>query len=97
MLVTTGVMDQQPTIAGFLGRAVEEKFHVVPLAMTVLPCIPLVFESLKDMIHPEVGPIQFSEGVKEGYFHVNLSPNQDFRNGQEFHAVNTENDELGSV
>lgn len=90
-------MEQQPTITGYLGRAVEEKFHMVPLAVAVLPCVPLVVDGLKNKVHPEVGPIQFSEGVKEGFFVVNLSLNQDFSLGPEFQEAYNANDELGKV
>ncbi|KAI7875932.1 uncharacterized protein EV154DRAFT_569371 [Mucor mucedo] len=44
----------------------------------------LVCNSLKRMVHPEVGPTQLSEGVKEGYFLVNLSAVQNFHIGPEF-------------
>lgn len=94
LLIVTGVMDQQPIVAGYLGRVIEEKFHIAPHSISVLPCIPLVRDGLKDMVHPEIGPINFSEGVKEGYSVVNLSLNQDFNLGPEFADANR-NDELG--
>ena len=84
MMIATGPMKQLPSITGFLGRSVEEKFHITPLALQVIPCIPLVSEKLKDIVHPEVGPIVLGEGVKEGYFFVNLSLNQNFEDGVDF-------------
>ncbi|KAI8326742.1 hypothetical protein EDC96DRAFT_453851 [Choanephora cucurbitarum] len=89
MVIATGPMRQMPSVIGFLGRAVEEKFHITPLALQVIPCIPLVTEKLKDMVHPEVGPTVLGEGVKEGYFFVNLSLNQNFDNGAEFFGMDT--------
>ncbi|KAI9364548.1 hypothetical protein BD770DRAFT_417756 [Pilaira anomala] len=97
LLVATGSMKQQPTVSGFLGRAVEEKFHLNLLSIRVMPCIPLVSETLKTMVHPDIGPVQLTKGVREGYFYVNLSLNQNFENGPEFHASNAEEDELGIV
>lgn len=96
LMVATGTMDQQPIVSGFLGRAVEEKFHLAVIALRILPCIPLVSETLKDMVHPDIGPLQLSEGVREGYFSVNLSLNQNFENGPEFFASDTVNEELGN-
>ncbi|OBZ82263.1 hypothetical protein A0J61_09689 [Choanephora cucurbitarum] len=87
----TGPMKQMPSVTGFLGRAMEEKFHITPLALQVIPCIPLVTEKLKDMVHPEVGPTVLEEGVKEGYFFVNLSLNQNFDDGAEFFGIDTNN------
>ncbi|KAG0747181.1 hypothetical protein G6F22_006657 [Rhizopus arrhizus] len=69
ILLATGVMKQQPTVRAVLGRVVEEKFHMQAIAMTVKPGISLVSERLREMIHPEVAPIQLGEGVKEGYFY----------------------------
>jgi hypothetical protein len=97
LLITTGVMNQQPTVTGFLGTAVEEKFHLIPLSLSVLPCVPLISIGLKDMVHPDIGPIQLSEGDKEGYFRVNLSTNQDFSNGPEYFGIYNENDDFGNI
>lgn len=97
LMVATGNMDQQPTVSGFLGRAVEEKFHLAVIALRIMPCIPLVTETLKDMVHPDIGPVQITKGVREGYFYVNLSLNQDFTNGPEFYASNTVDEELGKI
>ncbi|EIE76878.1 hypothetical protein RO3G_01582 [Rhizopus delemar RA 99-880] len=85
ILLATGAMKQQPTIRAFLGRVVEEKFHMQALAMTIIPGISLVPERLREMIHPEVAPIQLGDGAKEEYFYVNLSMNQNFSNGPEFY------------
>ncbi|KAI7889657.1 uncharacterized protein EV154DRAFT_482978 [Mucor mucedo] len=93
-MVATGNMDQQPTVSGFLGRVVEEKFHLAVIALRIMPCIPLVTETLKDMVHPAIGPVQITKGFREGYFYVNLSLNQDFTNGPEFYASNTVDEEL---
>lgn len=97
LLVATGSMDQQPTISGFLGRAVEEKFHLAVITLQVMPCIPLVSENLKNMVHPSIGPVYLSRGVREGYFYVNMSLNQNFENGPEFHASHAEDEELGNT
>lgn len=95
ILLATGVMKQQPTVRAFLGRIVEEKFHMQALALTIIPGISLVPERLRDMVHPEVSPIQLANGVKEGYFYVNLSMNQDFTNGPEFYENTANEEELG--
>lgn len=97
LLVATGYMQQLSITSGFLGRAVEEKFHLSAIAIQVLPCIPLISKSLKGMIHPEIGPLNLSEGVREGYFYVNLSLKQNFSNGPEFFASNAEEEELGNL
>ena len=44
----------------------------------------MVLEKLKDMVHPEVGLTVLGEGVKEGYFFVSLSLNQNFEDGVDF-------------
>lgn len=96
MMIATGIMQQQPALNAFLGRVVEEKFHMKPLAMSVIPCVPLISNKLKYMVHPEVGPTQLTEGVKEGYFHVNLSANQDFTIEPDFfESTFGVNDDLG--
>ncbi|KAI9330930.1 hypothetical protein BD770DRAFT_333721 [Pilaira anomala] len=94
LLVATGSMDQQATISGFLGRAVEEKFHLAVITLQVMPCIPLVSENLKNMVHPSIGPVNLSRGVREGYFYVNMSLKQNFENGPEFYASHAEGEEL---
>ncbi|KAI9326742.1 hypothetical protein BD770DRAFT_449972 [Pilaira anomala] len=45
-----------------LVRAVEEKFHLNLLSIRVMPCIPLVSETLKTMVHPDIGPVQLTKG-----------------------------------
>ncbi|KAG0747025.1 hypothetical protein G6F57_002839 [Rhizopus arrhizus] len=70
------------------------------LAMTIIPGILLVPERLREMIHPEVTPIQLGDDVKEGYFYVNLSMSQDFSNDPEFNentATGEEFDENESL
>ncbi|KAG1447795.1 hypothetical protein G6F46_011175 [Rhizopus delemar] len=94
ILLATGAMKQQPTIRASLGRVVEEKFHIQALAMTIIAGISLVPERLREMIHPEVEPIQLGDGAKEGYFYVNLSMNQDFSNGPEFYENTATREEL---
>ncbi|KAI7862973.1 uncharacterized protein EV154DRAFT_535047, partial [Mucor mucedo] len=80
MMIATGVMEQKTALNAFLGRVVEEKFHMKPLSMSVIP----------------FGPTQLSEGVKEGYFHVNLSATQDFEIGPDFfQSTFGVNDDLG--
>lgn len=97
LIVATGPMNQCVSVATFLGRAVEEKFHLMPLAISIIPCIPLVSSKLKDMVHPDVGPTQLTEGVSQGYFLVDLSLNQNFDLGPEFFSHHergdSENDE----
>ncbi|KAI7868386.1 uncharacterized protein EV154DRAFT_540879 [Mucor mucedo] len=95
ILLATGVMSQQPAARAFLGRIVEEKFHMQALDLTIIPAIPLVPERLKEMVHPELAPINLGDGVKEGYFYVNLSTSQDFTNGPEFYDNAANDDELG--
>lgn len=92
ILLATGTMEQQPALASFLGRGVEEKFHMVPMAMNIVPCIPLVSNRIRDMVHPDVGPTLISEGVKDGYFYVDLSMNQSFETGPEFFESLSRND-----
>lgn len=97
LMVVTGSMNQQPILSGFLGRAVEEKFYLEVIALRILPCIPLVSETLKNMVHPDIGPAHISRGVREGYFYVNLSTNQNFENGPEFYSSNAVDEELGKL
>lgn len=80
MVVATGVMKQQAILSAFLGTVVEEKFHMSPLSMSILPCKPFIRDSLRPMIvdHPDLAPIRFGRGCKEGFFIVNLSAEQDF-------------------
>lgn len=84
LIVASGTMEQQTAGSAFLGRVVEEKFHMNLMSISIIPCVPLITHKLKYMVHPEVGPTQLSEGVKEGYFLVNLSTNQSFDIGPEF-------------
>lgn len=65
------------------------------LAMTIIPGILLVPERLREMIHPEVTPIQLGDDVKEGYFYVNLSMSQDFSNDPEFNENTATGEEFG--
>jgi hypothetical protein len=95
ILLATGAMKQQPTVRAVLGRVVEEKLHMQAIAMTVKSGISLVSERLREIIHPEVAPIQLGEGVKEGYFYINLSMNQGFSNGPEFYENTPTKEELG--
>lgn len=95
IVVVTGTMQQQPVVASFLGRGVEEKFHLVPMAIHVIPCIPLISNRLKEMVHPDVGPTQISEGIKNGYFYVDLSLKQDFETGPGFFESLAQNDTFG--
>ena len=88
-------MEQQPTVSVFLGRAVEEKFHIDVLSIRIFPCIPLISENLKDLVHPNVGPVNLTKGVREGYFYVNMSLDQNFEHGPEFFASNADDEELG--
>lgn len=98
IISATGTMQQQTAGAAFLGRVVEEKFHMELLSLSIIPCVPLVCNSLKRMVHPEVGPTQLSEGVKEGYFLVNLSAVQNFDIGPEFfESTFAVNDDLGII
>ena len=71
----------------------EKRFHVTPLTLQVIRCVPLVSEKLKDVVQPEVGPTVLGEGVKEGYFFVNLSLSQNFENGVDF--IGLENPNVG--
>ncbi|KAG2192716.1 hypothetical protein INT47_012053 [Mucor saturninus] len=62
------------------------------------PMCTTYIQQIKYMVHPEVGPTQLSEGVKEGYFHVNLSANQDFEIGPDFfESTFGVNDDLESL
>ncbi|CEP08996.1 hypothetical protein, partial, partial [Parasitella parasitica] len=87
LLVTNGTMKQLSINSTFLGTSVEEKFHLSAFSLALIPCIPLVSNRLKNMVHPDVAPIQLEEGVKEGYFMVNLSMTQNFDVEAEFFAM----------
>ncbi|KAG1158591.1 hypothetical protein G6F36_014153 [Rhizopus arrhizus] len=65
ILLATGLMKQQPTVRAFLGRVVEEKFYMQAFALTIIPGIPFVPERLKELIHPEVAPVQLGEDSTE--------------------------------
>ena len=78
MIAISGAMIQQEIGQSFLGPVYEEKFHVRCSSMTILPCLPLVPEALRDRLHPDVSPNQIQEGIKNGYFLTNLSMNQVF-------------------
>ena len=95
LLVATGIMQQQAAVTGFLGRAVEEKFHLKAFSLRIMPCIPLISDNLKKMVHPEIGPFNLSAGVREGYFSVNLSLNQNFQLGTEFYPNERANELFG--
>ena len=78
MVSVGGFMVQQEIGQSFLGPVLEEKFHAKCSSITVLPCLPLVPEVLKDKVHPDISPNMVQEGVKNGYFLVNHSLNQTF-------------------
>lgn len=86
MMVVNGQMEQQAIGTSFLGIVFEEKFHVKCLSAFILPCVPLIPEHMKTMAHPDISPNQFEEGIKNGYYMVNLSVNQTF-GPAEFHAA----------
>ncbi|KAI7864637.1 uncharacterized protein EV154DRAFT_433075 [Mucor mucedo] len=86
MMVVNGEMEQQALGNSFLGTIFEEKFHLKCLSAFILPCIPLIPEHMKRMVHPDISPNQFEEGVKNGYYMVNLSVNQTF-GPPDFHAT----------
>lgn len=92
IVVISGTMTQQPIQATFLGVAVEEKFHLDTISLSILPCIPLVSNHLKNMVHPDISPTQLTEGAKEGYFLVDLSNNQDFNVEPEFFPTSYQDD-----
>lgn len=85
ILAVSGSMKQQPTERTFLGVAVEEKFHLKAVILSIIPCVPLVSNRLKGMVHPSLAPVELSEGLKDGYFLVDLSKKQDFEKDAEFH------------
>ncbi|KAG1146207.1 hypothetical protein G6F36_015057 [Rhizopus arrhizus] len=85
MMVINGQMEQQAIGRSFLGTIFEEKFHVKCLSAFILPCVPLILEHMKIMVHPDISPNQFEKGIKSGYYMVNLSANQMF-GPPEFHA-----------
>lgn len=78
MMAVVGQMEQQAIGTSFLGTVFEEKFHVKCLSIFILPCVPLIPEHMRSMVHPDISPNQFEEGVKNGYYLVNLSVNQTF-------------------
>lgn len=87
IMVTAGVMTQKSLESTFLGRAVEEKFHLSAASISIVPCIPLVTTRLKEMVHPDIIPTQLSPGEKEGYYVVDLSMKQNFENGPDYHNM----------
>ncbi|KAI8326712.1 hypothetical protein EDC96DRAFT_581382 [Choanephora cucurbitarum] len=92
MIAISGAMIQQEIGQSFLGPVLEEKFHVRCSSMTILPCLPLVPEALRDRLHPDVSPNQIQEGIKNGYFLTNLSMNQVFA-VPEFREVEQEDEQ----
>ena len=56
MVSISGPMAQQEIGQSFLGPILKEKFHAKCCIITVLPCLPLVPEVLKDRVHPDVSP-----------------------------------------
>lgn len=84
LMVVIGEMKQQQIGRSFLGAIFEEKFHMKCLSAFILPCVPLIPAHLRVMAHPDISPNQFEEGVKVGYYMVNLSLNQTF-GPNEFH------------
>lgn len=98
ILVTNGTMKQLAINSTFLGTSVEEKFHLSAFSLAIIPCVPLVSNRLKNMVHPDIAPIQLAEGVKEGYFMVDLSMSQNFDVEAEFFAMpDYQNDYTGRV
>lgn len=75
LMITSGMMKQIAADATFLGDAVEEKFHMHVFSITVVPCIPLISNRLKNMVHPQIVPTELQDGPVEGFFLVNLSIN----------------------
>lgn len=84
MMVVNGEMRQQAIGRSFLGPVFEEKFHMKCLSAFILPCVPLIPAHMRAMVHPDISPNQFEEGIKVGYYMVNLSLNQTF-GPNEFH------------
>lgn len=84
MMVAIGSMEQVTSGQSFLGRVVEEKFHIKPFGMSILSCIPFVPERVKSIVHPDVVPTQLTDGIREGYYLVDLSLRQNFELGPEF-------------
>ncbi|KAI8636140.1 hypothetical protein BD408DRAFT_329920, partial [Parasitella parasitica] len=78
LVSVSGSMRQQPIQINFIGITVEEKFHLRAVYISILPCIPLVSNKLKKLVHPSIAPVEIEEGQKQGYFVVNLSKNQTF-------------------
>lgn len=78
MVSVSGSMVQQEIGHSFLGATLEEKFHVKCSSLSILPCLPLVPEVLKNRVHTDVSPSMFNERIKSGYYLVNLSLNQAF-------------------
>ncbi|CEP09536.1 hypothetical protein, partial, partial [Parasitella parasitica] len=91
MMAVNGQMTQQAIGISFLGTVFEEKFHLNCLSMFILPCVPLIPEHMRTMAHPDISPNQFEEGIKNGYYMVNLSLNQTF-GPAEFHAEEDPNE-----
>ncbi|CAO0802405.1 unnamed protein product [Mucor circinelloides] len=79
ILAVSGPMKQQPTLASFKGDAVEEKFHMRAVTASFIPCIPLVSNKLRKMVHPTIAPVEIEQGNKEGFFSVNLSLKKGFQ------------------
>ncbi|KAI9329362.1 hypothetical protein BD770DRAFT_416714 [Pilaira anomala] len=78
MASVSGSMVQQEVGHSFLGPTLEEKFHVKCSSLSILPCLPLVPEVLKNRVHTDVSPSMLNERIKSGYYLVNLSLNQAF-------------------
>ncbi|KAI8336383.1 hypothetical protein BD560DRAFT_340153 [Blakeslea trispora] len=78
MLAVTGTMQQQEIGRSFLGAVVEEKFHLNCFSLCIIPCIPLIPQSIKSKVHPDISPNDIQESAKDGYYVVNLSLKQPF-------------------
>ncbi|KAI7892814.1 uncharacterized protein EV154DRAFT_401784, partial [Mucor mucedo] len=92
MMVVNGEMEQQALGTSFLGTIFEEKFHLKCLSAFILPCVPLIPEHMKRMVHPDVSPNHFEEGIKNGDTEIpedaNMQHNQNF--------LHSDNDEIES-
>lgn len=60
MVCVTGCMKQVRLGFDYHGDAVMEKFHVEPLTFSVIPCNPYIAEPLKELVHPQAAPQQFT-------------------------------------
>lgn len=76
-LCVSGLMTQTVIGRDFLGDLIEQKFHIEPYHVEIIPGIPCIPRRLRSLVHPQVAPQQFSPGFPLATYTVNLDANSD--------------------